>query len=206
MNIKIFLLILISLFVLSCKHADSFTEPLPTRTKNLTTFPQSLRGEYMNPDSKSTLSIRDNVILINFTFDTKVPYDQQLLTSFQAQDSTNRNIYYMREGDSLLIREIILTDTLFRLNHENLLRTSKGIYYLNKRSLNSTWEVFKIVLKHKNLTISKIIPVHPTDRFIKIAKTLKDTVKLFEISTEDRINQESNGPGKIQSETYIKLK
>jgi hypothetical protein len=48
--------------------------------------------------------------------------------------------------------------------------------------------------------------VHPTDRFVKIAKTLKDTVNLFEISTEDRINQDSNGPDKIQSETYIKLK
>jgi hypothetical protein len=112
----------------------------------------------------------------------------------------------MREGDSLLIREIILTDTLFRLNHTNILRASKGLYFLNKRSINSSWEVFKIKLKHNNLTISKIIPVHPTDRFVKIAKTLKDTVNLFEISTEDRINQDSNGPDKIQSETYIKLK
>jgi hypothetical protein len=206
MNLKIYLSIIISILAFSCKNADSFTEPLPTQTKNLIKFPKSLHGEYLNPDSNSTLTIKDNVILINFTFDMKVPFDQQLFNSFKSQDSTNGNIYYKREGESLLIREIILTDTLFRLNYANLLRTSKGIYYLNKRSLDSTWEVFKIVLKHKNLTISKIIPVHPTDRFIKIAKTLKDTVKLFEISTEDRINQESSGPGKIQSETYIKLK
>ncbi|MHA8075772.1 hypothetical protein [Aquirufa sp. TARAVU-A1A] len=203
MNYNKILLLLISLAVLSCKHADSFTEPLPAQAKNLTKFPKSLQGEYINPTSKSTLTIRDNAILINFTFDMKVPFDQQLFSSFQAQDSTNSNIYYKREGDSLIIREIILTDTLFRLNHANILRASKGLYFLNKHNPTSTWEVFKIKLHHKNLTISKIIPVHPTDRFIKIAKTLKDTVKLFEISTEDRINQEASGPGKIQSETYI---
>lgn len=206
MNYKKNLILLISLSALSCKHVDSFTDPLPAHAKNLTKFPESLLGEYLNSDNKSILTINENTILINFTFDMKVPFDRQLFSSFQAQDSTNRNIYYKREGDSIIIRKIILTDTLFRLNHLNILRISKGLYFLNKHNPTSTWEVFKIKLHHKNLTISKMIPAHPTDRYIKIAKTLKDTVKLFEISTEDRINQEASGPGKIQSETYIKLR
>ena len=192
--------------ILSCRYADTFTASLPVGEKNLSIFPKNLLGDYLNQDGKSTITINENTIIINFTFDMKVTFDQELFSSFQAPDSTNRNFYYKREGDSLIIREIILTDTLFQLNHVNILRTSKGVYFLNKYNPTSTWDVFKIKLHHKNLTISKIIPVHPADRFIKIEKTLKDTVNLFEISTEDRINQEASGPGKIQSETYIKLR
>ncbi len=195
---------LISFFVLSifaCDNKTSFSYPYPTEAKNIATFPKSLQGVYLNPKSKSIIRIRDKTIIINFNFDMKAPFDQHAFSSFHSQDES----YIKREGDSLIIRKIMLSDTLFYLNRETILKITNGVYYVNKLTKDSSWDVYKMEFQHNNLLVSKIIPEHPADRFIKLAKTKKDTALLFENSSENRLNNADAKPDIIQAEVFNKI-
>jgi hypothetical protein len=201
-----YLVAIIVLSALGCNQKKSFSDPYPIQANILTRFPKNLQGEYLNPISKSNLLIGDKTIAINFNFDLKLPFDQQIYSSYNKEDSTAKENYIKREGDSLIIRKIMFTDTLFVLNQETILKTINGVYFLNKRTKNFKWDVYKLEFKHNNLLIRKIIPEHPADRFIKISKTKKDTVLLFSFSPADRFNNTSTKTDIIQAEVFSKIK
>lgn len=201
-----YLVALLVLSIFGCNDKKSFNDLYPLQAKKLTKFPKSLQGEYLNPISKSNLLIGDKTIAINFNFDLKLPFDKQIFSSYNKEDSTAKENYIKREGDSLIIRKIMLTDTLFVLNQETILKTINGVYFLNKRTKNFKWDVYKLEFKHNNLLIRKIIPEHPADRFIKIAKTKKDTALLFSFSPADRFNNTSTKTDIIQAEVFSKIK
>lgn len=198
------LLSLLPLFfsLLSCEHELTFKEPQPDHAINLSKFPNHLFGQYFNQKRKSGLIIGEKSIQINYYFDIKIPYDQNVFNTFNSLKEQN----IRRIGDSLIITGIQFTDTLFQLNSKNLLRKLNGHYYLNKRIEEDTWEVYTIQLDKENVNISKIIQLQPFEELLQISETPKDTVPLMEFPSSNKLLKKFNYIDFIQSETFTKQK
>jgi hypothetical protein len=93
-------------------------------------------------------------------------------TLFNLKDSTKEKVSL--KGDTVIHHEN-WTDTLFNISADNILKKSKGYYFLNIRYSENAWEVKKITLKKGLLTIGSISAKEDIQKLKETTETMADT-------------------------------
>ena len=144
----------------SCDSPARFDEPQPTGEPKLSSIPSILKGEFASSDSTYFLFINDQYIirkyysLISFKRDS---LDKGLLIQNNVvEDTVNHQAYsFQAYGDSIVIRDEF-SDTLFAFDQEHAIKKYKGYYFVNRKDENAGWELFQLVLKGRELSISSV--------------------------------------------------
>lgn len=137
-----------------------FVEPQPEGEDNLATFPVRLKGKYRGMAENNQLSITDKFIISTSVFEDKIPIaalDSNLrlngdtITDLKSGEKTK----VILQGDSIM-RSFTFTDTVFRLNYDNVLRKFRGHYFLNTRFEGENWDVKQLSPEGSRLIIGSI--------------------------------------------------
>ncbi len=213
MKILNYLLIFSALILIaSCGQPTvSFTEPQPADANDLKQFPKRIQGHYVSADDSSLLIIDANLIQRIYDFHYKV-HPNQLDNHFVITDDaiineeTAEKIPFAKDGDSLIIHEYGV-DTIFMINMDNVLRKSKGYYFLNIRTDEDKWTVRKIDLKKGELKISQISRQYELDNLMEISETPEDTIppESFNINKK-QFNEFVKKGGFSDTEVFVRLK
>jgi hypothetical protein len=213
MKIVNYLFILAALaLITSCGQPPvAFTEPQPADAKDLKQFPKRIQGHYVSADDSSSLIIDATSIQRIYDFNYKIN-PNQLDSHFVITDDTIINeetaekIPFVKDGDSLIIHEYGV-DTIFMINMDNVLRKSKGYYFLNIRTDEDKWTVRKMELKKGELKISQISRQHELDNLMEISETPEDTIppESFSINKK-QFNEFVKKGGFTDVEIFIKVK
>ncbi|MEO6882411.1 MAG: hypothetical protein ABI199_00150 [Bacteroidia bacterium] len=182
------LFILTSLF--ACEPPVTFNEPQPTKTDNLSKFPNRLQGQYISLADNSSLSISNGLILRIYDYDYKVNPNQLDSNSRVSGDTiidlkTNERTLIKHEGDSL-VTHIHYIDTLFQMNYDNVVRKFKGYYFLNTRYDKESWVIKKVKLSNGQLVISSIEGKLDLENLKEITETTQDTIPPYKFTTTKR--------------------
>lgn len=210
-RLKLILTFIILTSLFACEPPVTFNEPQPADTDNLSKFPKRLQGQYFSLVDNSTLSIDDKLIIRRYDYDYKVHPNQLDSTSRLSDDTiinvtTNEKSVITREGDSL-VTHIHYTDTLFRMDYDNVLRKFKGYYFINTRYDKTSWEVKKILLSKGQLTISSISTKLDIDNLKEITETPTDTIPPYKFTaTKKQFKEFIKNDGFKESETFVKKK
>ena len=185
-----YLIIILLVAFCSCKpkHAIGvlFGEPQPSEIANLTKFPKWIIGNYQSIRDNDRLIISENRIVrvSEYKYDSKIHPNELDSSSLIIGDSVlvnHRKYHFKRDRDSLIINiDNIIFDTLFDSNSTNLLRASKGNLFINRQMNEDEWEVQRIKLQRKLLTIG-YIPLEKIDELEKITGVYRDTTASYKI-------------------------
>ena len=94
-------------------------------------------------------------------------------------DSTILNRDTHEESRISILRDTVtgyidVHDTLFRISEYNVLRSFKGLYFLNKDYFGS-WEVQMMKVDNRHLTLSEIPSIEGMDKLKKISSVAVDS-------------------------------
>ncbi len=166
MNMKhviYFFALLLSLSILSCTNNLKFQEPQPSGDKNEKKFKNSYQGTYLCLDDSSILFIKKDMMIQEWLITAEISKNELDTTA----EIKHLNGQYFIEGkdeplditilgDSAVLR-YKLTDTLFQLSDNQLLRYFKGQYFLNYKEADDQWIVKTLNLNREGLlTLSDI--------------------------------------------------
>lgn len=208
---NIYLLIALALITSCGEPPIVFIEPQPIGSKDLFTFPNRIQGQYVSKIDSSLLVIEDVLIKRVYDFYYKVhpnQLDSQLVFVDDKiiNEQTLEKISFIKEGDSLLIHEHG-TDTLFFVSQQNVLRKSKGYYFLNFYIDEDKWSVRKMEIIKGQLKISRISRQYELDNLMEITASPEDTIppETFNISKKE-FNEFVKRGGFTDEEIFLKLK
>jgi hypothetical protein len=193
----------------ACTPAVTFDEPQPANTKDLSKFPNRLKGEYVSLSDNSILRISDKLIERVYDFDTKIHRNELDSTMILRNDTiinleTNEKTFVKKMGDSLMAH-IFYTDTLFELNADHILRKMKGYCFLNTRYTEQNWEVKKLSLHRGKLTIGSISAESELETLVEITESPKDTIPPYPFTaTKKQFKKFVKQEGFTDTETFIK--
>jgi hypothetical protein len=201
------IIILISLF--ACRPTVTFNEPQPTDTDNLSKFPNRLQGQYLSLADSSVLEIGDKLIQRIYDFEEKI-HPTQLDSNLRLSGdtiidlATNTREVVRRDGDSL-VTHFHYIDTLFLMDHDNVVRKFKGYYFLNKRYNNESWGVKKIQLSKGKLVISIISTKQDIENLKIISESTEDTLAPYKFApTKEQFKEFIKNDGFSVSETFVR--
>lgn len=206
----------ISLFLfllsLSCKESMvKFSEAQPENSKDLTSFPGKLIGSYYNLENDADLEISKYSIVQKMiakdTFNIKDLSEFEILKNDTIIDTeTFEKFAVKRISDSLFtVTDYIYSDTIFNISRENVLRKTKGYYFLNSKDKENNWSVKKVLLKNGQLNINPISTNQEIELLEKITGTKKDTVKPFVLKpTKKQFKEFVKRNGFTEGEVYLK--
>ena len=156
-------LVILLLAFSSCNQELNFEEPQPTEKKNETKFKNKYRGEYLCIEDSSILIISKNKITQSWDIETKLTKTQIDTTSelelkdgllYIESNELPLNVDFL--GDTAVV-SYNYKDTIFSISDEQLLRYFKGIYFLNYKQFENSWNVKTLSFnKEGMLTINKI--------------------------------------------------
>jgi len=170
----------------SCIQELSFKEAQPTEKKNETKFKNKFRGEYLCIEDSSILIISKNKITQNWNIETKLTKTQIDTTSelefkdglvYIENNEVPLNIDYL--GDTAII-SYKYEETIFNISDNQLLRYFKGIYFLNYKQFENSWNVK--TLSFNKAGILSINKIHVSEEEIKKIKDLTN----IEETTDDK--------------------
>lgn len=209
--LKIIFALSILTSLVACETPVTFTEPQPPETDNLSSFPERLKGVYLNLSDSSTLSINDKLIQRTYDFDYKIHLNQldstvRLLGDTLINLETNEREVIKRDGDSLKIH-IHNIDTIFQMDFDNVVRKFKGYYFLNTRYDKTNWAVEKMKLSKGQLIISSISTKEDIENLKEITETTQDTLTNYNFTaTKRQFKEFVKNDGFSDSEIFMKLK
>jgi len=174
----------------SCKTSITFNEPQPVGIKNLSTLPQSLKGQYFSCSDSSTLLVESKIIQRIYDFNFKIhknqlDSNQVLIGDTLIDNQTKERTLIICNGDSLIIH-LHYIDTLFQLNYDNPVRKFKGYYFLNINHDKVGWEVKKIYLKKGQLKISSVSTKQDLEILKEIIESPIDTVPPYKFTVSKK--------------------
>ena len=156
-----------------------FVEPQPEGEDNLAAFPARLKGKYRGMAENNQLSITDKFIISTSVFEDKIPIaalDSNLrlngdtITDLKSGEKTK----VILQGDSIM-RSFTFTDTVFRLNYDNVLRKFRGHYFLNTRYEGENWDVKQLSPDGSRLIIGSIRSQEDIQNLQSISEAPADT-------------------------------
>lgn len=210
-SLKFFLILTLSVHLLSCEPPVTFTEPQPANTKNLNKFPNRIRGNYLSLADNSILCIDRNSIQRIYDYDYKIHPNELDSNSTLKGDTiidpvTFEKTIIKRDGDSL-ITHVHYRDTLFLLSNDNILKKYKGYFFINLRYTDGNWEVKKIRLHKGQLTISSISTEIDLKNLEAITESPQDTVPPYTFTpTKKQFKKFVQQDGFSDEEVFVKQK
>ena len=169
---KNFILLISICALASCKKPlANFTEAQPANTKDQSAFPKKMIGTYHNYETDTDLIIQKELILNKQYFrDTLAQKD--LLKIQQEIEVTSTKL-----NDSLFIASYTVTDTLFNLKQNDILRKLKGYYFLNVANEEKNWNVTKLKFKNNIVSLNDIRTEYEIHTLEQLTETVVDTIR-----------------------------
>ncbi len=168
---KLLLCLLLLNSVYTCDDKVKFKDPQPSGRRNILSVPVALQGTYISEDEEYYLSIdKSNIIewtsgsintlkdSLDYDIDSTKIVHRKNNTIEIIDESFKINLTYTKDSVS---GHYTLTDTLFKVCPDQLLRKYKGHYFLNTKKADSEWELRMLTIKQDTLIISKVN--HPDD-------------------------------------------
>lgn len=213
--------LLLALSCASCDEAVGFLEPQPTNQRDLKRIPRPLRGVFQSTTDSTYLTI-DNKTMVKWmdvefqgvldSFDLELDSAQMMrLKNEPILIATHNFQLGLRLAGDSVKGHYALSDTIFHISDERVLRRFKGHYFLNFKKGENNWKVTKLTPLQKGLSFSKIVAVNNIDAIKEITQV--DTI----MSTGGRIEGYRINPSKKElrelmqqsfhtTETFEKLK
>src|SRR3989339_154105 len=182
----LFLLLYFVTFIIfiSCNPSIVFDQPQPQGVRNEKNFPKKLIGHYFCTQNHSTLFITHDKIIKKSLVELNVLKSEldsmreyKLFKDTLIDILTQKRFKVEYRNDTIVFFDQI-TDTLFMLSDENILRKWKGYYFLNEQSKNG-WIVRKLEYKRGGKLILASI-VSPDE-----LENLKEVMDIEKIKADD---------------------
>lgn len=169
---KNFILLISICALASCKKPlANFTEAQPVNTKDQSAFPKKMIGTYHNYETDTDLIIQKELILSTQYFrDTLSQKDLLKIQKEIVVTSAKLN-------DSLFIASYTVTDTLFNLQQNDILRKLKGYYFLNVPNEDKNWNVTKLKFKNNIVSLNDIRTEDEINTLEQLTETVADTIR-----------------------------
>jgi len=202
-------LVLTGLYFQSCAPPVQFSEPQPAGEKNLESFPEKIRGNYLNQADSSVLSVMEKIIVRHYVSHLQEPR-QDLDTLFRLVDDSillNRETNEqtkVRVINDTIIGVLLIDDTIFNISEDNVLRKFKGSYFLNTAYSNS-WEVQMLDLHKGKLTIGQIPSKEGMEKLKAITPSAVDSASGNVQITSDQFKEFVKGGGFYNREEYERI-
>ncbi|CAN5738746.1 hypothetical protein BH11BAC7_BH11BAC7_09880 [soil metagenome] len=209
-QLKYILAFLLLANIIACEEAVTFTEPQPTGTPALLKFPKRLRGNYLNVENNSTLIIDDKFIQRAYDFDQKMSRNKLDSNSRISGDTlinlkTKEKFLIRMDSDSITYR-VHLTDTLFQIDDEHVVKKFRGYYFLNSFD-GDGWEVMKLEQSNGQVALSTIAAGSELDDLREITESAQDTVAPRQfVLTKNQFQAFIKKGGFSEGEVFIKQK
>lgn len=204
-------IIIVLTILTACEPPAVFNTPQPLDKPNLSEFPNSLQGHYLNLEDSTVLIVFDKSIQRIYDFNQKIPQNQldsNLRISEEITNGVSVKVKEIisRDGDSLVVH-IYHADTLFQITNDNVVRKFKGSYFLNKRYDAESWEVIKIKISKGQLVFSRISADQDVESLRTITGTAQDTITPHRFEpTKKQFKEFVKNGGFSDSETFVKQK
>ena len=202
-------LILTNLFACSTSEPPvTFSEPQPTETRNLSKFPNKLRGKYLSLNDNSLLIISDKLIQRVTTIDqifrrSELDSNSRLSGDTIIDLKTNSRIVLKRTGDTLHYHGQRI-DTLFQIGNTNILRKQNNNFFLSTQHDDESWIIQKINISDDQLLISNISLEMDKESLKVITKLTQDTIPPFKFSaTQKQFTNFINSGGFKETERFV---
>ena len=202
-------LILTNLFACSTNEPPvTFNEPQPAETRNLSRFPNKLRGNFLSLNDNSLLIISDKLIQRVTTIDNVIHLSELDSNSRLSGDTifnsiTNSTIVVTRKGDSLYHHGRYI-DTLFQIGINNVLRRQNSNYFLSTKHDDESWIIQKINISDDQLLISNISLEMDKESLKMITKLTQDTISPFKYkATQKQFMNFINSGGFKETERFV---
>lgn len=156
-----------------------FGEPQPNGIDNESGFPSRLQGKYRSISDGNVLDISEKTIISTNNFESKIRIsdldsNMKLNGDTVLDLKTGEKTKVLVQGDSIL-RTYSFTDTVFRMNYDNVLRKFRGHYFLNTRYEGEAWDVKKLSLEKGKLLVSSIREKEDIESLQAITESPADT-------------------------------
>ena len=193
-----FLLLVVSIVLISCEEPITFSEPQPMNVSSLEKFPNRIQGKFLSKDDSSFLNISKVYVVRVYDFLDKISTNEIDSSVIRKGDtlidiSTNQIALIVSEDDSLKIK-IHIEDTIFKISSDNVLKKYKGHYFLNLKKDENNWEVKKLSYNKGELIISSINSEVEINNLEEITGT----------SSGDSTEQITFSPSKKQFKEFLK--
>ena len=202
-------LILTNLFACSTNEPPvTFNEPQPAETRNLSRFPNKLRGNFLSLNDNSLLIISDKLIQRVTTIDNVIHLSELDSNSRLSGDTifnsiTNSTIVVTRKGVSLYHHGRYI-DTLFQIGINNVLRRQNSNYFLSTKHDDESWIIQKINISDDQLLISNISLEMDKESLKMITKLTQDTISPFKYkATQKQFMNFINSGGFKETERFV---
>lgn len=156
-----------------------FGEPQPDGVDNQPAFPSRLQGKYRSISDGNVLEISEKIIVSTNTFESKVKISE-LDSNLRLNGDTVLDLKTGQKTKVLLLGDSIqssfsFSDTVFRMNYDNVLRKFRGHYFLNIRYEGEAWDVKKLSLEKGKLLVSSIREKEDIESLQAITESPADT-------------------------------
>ena len=169
---KNFLLLISFCALVSCKKPlANFTEVQPVNTKDQSAFPNKMIGTYHNYETDTDLVIQKELILSTQYFRDTLS-EKDLLKIQQEIELTSKKL-----NDTLFIASYNVTDTIFNLQQNDILRKLKGYYFLNIANEDKNWNVTKLKFKNNIVSLNDIRTEEEINTLAELTETVVDTIR-----------------------------
>ena len=169
---NIFLTFIIICFLFSCKKPlANFTEAQPANTKDQSVFPEKMIETYHNYETDIDLIIEKELILSKQYFRDTLS-EKDLLKIQEEIEVTS-----VKLNDSLFIASYNVTDTIFNLLQNDILRKLKGYYFLNIANEDKNWNVTKLKFKNNIVSLNTIRTEEEINTLEELTETTVDTIR-----------------------------
>lgn len=202
-----FILLLLSVVVLhSCGPTVFFAKPQPQNTLNKRGFKQNFRGNYYSDQDSAYLRVTEKIILregkalVSRTRKQLIDSDKYQFRKDSIIESRTGKAYLYTSRNDTLEFYLPVTDTLFVVDNENLLRYFKGNYFLNYKISDKNWYVKKLSLEGNSVLILSEMKV-PED--IQIFRTFTPIEEVRHADEPGRIYQYVLDPSKAQFRKFL---
>jgi len=169
---KVITALVLTTLLVSCKESiANFADAQPTNTKDQSAFPKKMIGTYRNYETDTDLIIEKELILSKkYVRDTLSEKD--LLKIQQEIDITS-----VKLNDSIFIANYNVTDTIFNLQQNDILRKLKGYYFLNIANEDENWNVTKLKFKNNIVSLNDIRTEEEINTLAELTETVVDTIR-----------------------------
>lgn len=169
---KNFILLVSFCALASCKKPlANFTEAQPANTKDQSAFPSKMIGTYHNYETDTDLVIQKELILSTQYFRDTLS-EKDLLKIQQEIELTSKKL-----NDTLFIASYNVTDTIFNLQQNDILRKLKGYYFLNIANEDKNWNVTKLKFKNNIVSLNDIRTEEEINTLAELTETVVDTIR-----------------------------
>lgn len=204
-----FSLTMAAIFLFACQPPIVFDKPQPADVAALGGFPARMQGKYLSMEDSTFMEVTAQSMIRTYDFYQKIHIsqlgsNQQLIDDTLFDLKTNEGKLIQIEGDSI-VEHIKEADTLFTIDELNILKKFKGYYFVNIYAPPDTWQVKKLEISKRQLTLNNISPKEDLKQLKAITGTIQDTVPYIFSPTRQQFRKFVRNEGFRDSEKFVKI-